>query len=168
MAKLLLNKTQLCIPQQDCKFITCTESLNSVEQKWFWVSTLKNRVMLVLNKYLSHGTHSATWTGLMLSTIDLERRVLSCRVMGYLTQTAVLEESVFLSCISADVLLLSIGHGNKWKQKRNDGFAMLSSHLSLLVFTQRGACQCQKLHFSHTCPAAGSGSTVCHVELPKS
>lgn len=72
------TKHSCCIPQQGCKFITCTELLNSVEQEWFWVSALKNRVMPVLNKYLSHGTHSATWAGLMLSTIDLERRVWSC------------------------------------------------------------------------------------------
>lgn len=86
----------------------------------------------------------------------------------YYSNCSALKKSVFLSCISAGVLLLSIGHGYKWKQKRNDDFAMLSPHLSLLVFTQREACQCQKLHFSHTCPAASSGSTASLVELPKS
>lgn len=132
------TKHSCCIPKRDCKFIACIESLNSLEQEWFWMSALKNIVMPVLLKRLSDGNPSATW--LIFSKIVLERKVWSCRGTGWLLQTVVIFKTTFLSYISARVLLFSSGHINKWKQKKSAAFALLSSHLSLLVFTQKGAC----------------------------
>lgn len=68
------TKHSCCIPQWDCKFITCIESLNSVEQEWFWVSALKNSVMP--NTYHMAPTlpRGPGWW----STNDLERKVWGC------------------------------------------------------------------------------------------
>lgn len=116
----------------------CTESLSSLEQEWFCMSALNNRVMPALNKSLSYGNPSDTWARMMFSKVVLEMKVWSCRDLGEVLQTVVIFKTVFFWVTNLLTFCCSLVGG--WTSgSRSAGSAMLSSHLSLLVFTQKGA-----------------------------